>query len=560
MADVSHVLSIMGGIILVLTSLVSSDWKTHPKRNVAQMAFVALLFSISHIGCYQTLEFNPSGWDMAASTEWYFLTYFFRTWLKMIVGFVIPTDLMLLWLNGRTRSPLMAKIFPIASVVALVVAAASAIGFALGGVEEKSLYACWYRYGNQQITYDLVLLFVQLIYGILVLGIVGLTSPPQTSINFGNGATGSVDSAQRPPAATPTPPRSFVVTGVAHGTLPVDHAETVETVETVENDESDENLENAGHAEQTGDIMETKATDKEPTLHQEKCNISGGYVYRTKLLIAVTLVSVVFQILGNRSARSNSLSAGEPILDFLQIINIFITDGSGFIMFLIYITMRSNGWVKVSFRVRTFARSCLVLNVVKGEGQQQGESTIPITWKRLANQLASSSLIQNRRYRLRWYSSCTTGKLLLQYLVEMNMATTLEEATAMCQSLYNYQLLHHVTHEHDISEIDSDLFFHIVSTSAITITEQKKPAVGSGNANRRPSSNLLVVPPSPTEIALSLPVAVAKPKRLSSRELMSARQHGKARRNTETELPQLTRNRKPPVEQMLGTRRKTGKM
>ena len=133
-----------------------------------------MLFSICHLGCNHKVSFSQSGWAMSNSSGWYLLTYCFRLWRRMLLGIVIPSDLMLLWVKGKESA---SRIFPITSAVAGVVAVSSTIGFSAGGVEAKSLYPCWYRYGDSQINYDLGLLFVQLMFGIFVFAVLSCTEP-----------------------------------------------------------------------------------------------------------------------------------------------------------------------------------------------------------------------------------------------------------------------------------------------------------------------------------------------------------------------------------------------
>ena len=61
-------------------------------------------------------------------------------------------------------------------------------------------------------------------------------------------------------------------------------------------------------------------------LKAAKCGITGGYTYRATLIIGVNLLSTTFNILSNRTALSSGLKSGNPILDFLQLVNIFVSE------------------------------------------------------------------------------------------------------------------------------------------------------------------------------------------------------------------------------------------
>ena len=146
-SDASHVLSILGGSIIMMTAMISTGWRRFPKCDVALLSFVTLLFSISHIGCYNSIQHAKSGWNMTSSSEWYNLTFFFRIWSRMLFAFTLPTNLLLLWTKGTKMAQ---KIFPFTVVGSLIIAIAITVGFAAGSSAVKSIYPCWYRYGPEQ--------------------------------------------------------------------------------------------------------------------------------------------------------------------------------------------------------------------------------------------------------------------------------------------------------------------------------------------------------------------------------------------------------------------------
>ena len=141
---VSHLLSAAGAVILLFTAYISPDWQTSPKALVSFIAAACLVFSVSHLGCMYSLPTGDGGMVsvLGGSVQWYLLTYFGRLMLRLLLGFVAPTDLLLLWTKGRDRA---ASSMPYTLVVALVAASVSTIVFAASpGTQEASVYACWY--------------------------------------------------------------------------------------------------------------------------------------------------------------------------------------------------------------------------------------------------------------------------------------------------------------------------------------------------------------------------------------------------------------------------------
>jgi len=475
--DACHFLSIFGSILLLVTFAISPEWQKFPKMSIPQLAFVAGLFSMSHIGCYNLINVKSStGWEMTSSSEWYFLTYFFRIWFGMLLAFSLPTDALMLWTKGAMFAR---KTCPATSILCLVIAVVSTCVFVAIGVPQNSLYPCWYRFGETQITYDLVLLFLQLLYGIFVLAVLMCTRPAPCvcPVEVVAGSDGDEFHTQR------------TTTAQLDSSLDssVRSASNASTVSSLVDDDANEAA-----------LLHITVEEKKVILAQDremKCGVTGGYLYRTKLMIGVNLVSIIFQILGNRSAMMDSV-AGDPILDFFQIINIFVNDGKGFILFLCYVTMRTNGWLSTCQTCKKKARSCLVLNTVLGEGRQQDVSAIPLMWKRLANIIADSGIIKNRRYNLKIWRQCVPGNVLLTYMVEHGIAPTREEAMHMCSILCDYDLLHHVTYEHDASELDSFLYFRIVRSSGTEITAEEKATVARQKRWSASAPPELAPPPS----------------------------------------------------------------
>ena len=276
---------------------------------------------------------------MAGSVSWYLLTYFGRVWLRLVLAIVAPTDLFLLWTRGRSQAVEAVKY---TSVSALVIAAISTIAFAASpDNQEVSRYACWYRYGSSQIHFDLVMIIMGMVYKIFVLAWV-VCKPPSCagplSLSSCHSSSSNQDHDQdqlelewqqnNPSKADPTT------------------STTSDRTRSTDTDmDSDSAIDSA-----------MKVRSSSNGLSQEKiarkCGISGDYVYRLKLLIGVYVASSFFQILTSISALGSSASvqSKSPIVDLLQLLNIFIYDGTGLIICLIFHSMATNGWVLMQVR------------------------------------------------------------------------------------------------------------------------------------------------------------------------------------------------------------------
>ena len=89
------------------------------------------------------------------------MLYIFRPpWLRLLLGFVAPLNYFFVD-KGENFAR---SISPLTISVALLVAVVSTAGFVVSPhLVKPSLFACWYRYGDSQVIYDLVLLVVLLL-------------------------------------------------------------------------------------------------------------------------------------------------------------------------------------------------------------------------------------------------------------------------------------------------------------------------------------------------------------------------------------------------------------
>jgi len=221
-----------------------------------------------------------------------------------------------------------------------------------------------------------------------------------------------------------------------------------------------------------------------------------------------------------------------------------VDDGRGFILFLTFITMRTNGWVKLCTNCRKSARNCLVLNTVLGESAQEGHANVPIMWLRLANRLGTDKeLVRNRRRNLKLHRNVVPGAVLLDFMCAKNIAPNRDEAKDMCEKLFSYDLLHHVGFETFFE--DSHKLFVLVVTETERITEAERTAA-SWSASMPPT---LPPPPSSSDSKDSNDSNGPKKRRLSSRELMQQDNNSNANplHSSTTNAVEMTENKTKSV-------------
>ncbi len=73
-----------------------------------------------------------------------------------------------------------------------------------------------------------------------------------------------------------------------------------------------------------------------------------------------------------------------------------------------------------------------ILNLIDGEGAQEGAVVVNLTWKRLANRIAGSTVVRTLTYNGQKYEKSAPGQELLNYLMNENLAQTRDAALALC--------------------------------------------------------------------------------------------------------------------------------
>ena len=428
-SDICQVVSILGCLILLLLGILSPDWKTWPKNTVIQVALTGLFFGISHLGCYNSLVMQDTGWG-GAHIAWAGMTYFARLWRRLLIPMGLGIDLLLIHRKGAAFA---AKVSKWKSVALIIIAMASTITFfASGQGQSPSRYPCWYNFGPPQINYDFVLMSIELCVCSVILGVVYATEPLPAPVE---------------------PEKSFSKNSWKSSTSFKSLTDTVST------DES----------------SDTSAALGLPPTNPYKCGITGGYVYRTRLVIAIHWGSLVLSLLANRTAlkaaqggmiqSDMAMSQTDPILAFIQILTIIFIDGKGCIVALAYMTMRNNGWLAFKRNLKLWYRKLLIsVEVNRGHTRSSAErivTDIPAMYEQLVCTILSvPDLVINRRYRLRVFKKCVPGNKLLDYMVEHKLARTRQEALAIGEELFDLGLIHHVCHDHEFK--DAPYFYNVL--------------------------------------------------------------------------------------------------
>ena len=432
-SDFCQVLSIMGSLILLVFGAISLDWKTWPKNTVIQVALAGLCFGTSHLGCYNSLTMGPTGWGRT-NAVWAGLTYFARLWRRLLIPLGLGIDLLLLHRKGAAFA---AKISKWNSLALIVVAVASTLVFFASGEDlTPSRYPCWYNFASPQINYDFVLMTFEMCVCVFILGVVYST----------------------PPTRTPMVPQK---SSSKNSWLSPTSFQSLKDASTT---------------------TEASAKDSEVgprAANFIKCGITGGYVYRTRLLLTIHCGSLVLSLLANRTAlklaqggfmHDAADSKNHPILAFIQILNIVFIDGKGFIVALAYMTMRNNGWLKflknLKFRYRKLR---IDMEMMRGHTRSSAErivTDVPTMHVQLIHSILSApNLVKNRRHRLLVYKKCVPGSVLLDFMVEHKLARTRQEALRMGQDLFHLGLIHHVCFDHEFE--DEKYFYNVLPVEAL---------------------------------------------------------------------------------------------
>ena len=404
-------------------------------------------------------------------------------WLRLLLGFVCPVDLYLLWTKGKTFS---SDVHPYTQAIALLAALICVVAYASHpDGEVPSQFACWYRYGDGQVVFDLVLLVLLVCCKGYVLAFLNCHEPLPLELK----AEREGDRQREEGSATgqgedgTMNPMSMEMT-LTQRDVSIDTGKIEILADDVEKGEGDVEGGRLGEGKSVeGGVVDEGTKEGEAGQHHmkgemkaSKCGITGNYVYRMKMLVAFSLASTIFQILANVTQLPSSRSSAEgPIFNLVQILNIIGYDGVGMIMYLLFHNMRATGWVKSHAFLRQFVRNLKILNLVEGEGRQEGVAVVSTTWKRLANKLAESDVIGSHMdsHNIK-HEKCVAGNALLTYMVKVNLAANREAAKGLLCTLFDHDLLHHISYEFGASDLDSEELFAFVTTTQSMIEKQER--------------------------------------------------------------------------------------
>ena len=332
-AHTGQAVSLLGAALLLATAAISPDWRTFPKCGVIQLAVACALFAALHEVCYSTVSFsglhyasNTTGWGDSDVTS-SILVNIARLWRRTLLAYALGGDLLLLHIRGKATAR---KFFPLISLCCAVIALATGIGFAAAGTRSLSRYPCWYNYGPIQIEIDIILMVVESVFCMAVLVTMAVKKPVDTaeageSSRRWQSTDKLVDdleltsfSSSSSSASPPSPPDSATI-GVEEDTNPSGMSASLSS-------------------DSTRSIVDDEGGP--PASH--KLGVTGGYVYRAKVVLGVHLLSLLVQLLANRTAlkaaqggmiaKDDESSASDPLFAFVQILAIILVDGKGIVV------------------------------------------------------------------------------------------------------------------------------------------------------------------------------------------------------------------------------------
>jgi predicted permease len=493
-ADGAHTMSIIGCGVLIVSVAISPDWRTFPKVGLAQIGLAGLLFSSFHVKCNDSVRMLGNGWgeshDMSAARA----TLFARLWHRLLVSFGLGLNVLLIHVKGKVVAR---RWFPYISGVLLLAAISMMAGFAASpGGDVKSRYPCWYNYGPSQIEFDFVFMILELIFVVGVLATVSNVAPAKADVNeaFTN-VFAKKDKTKKDSIASSDDIGLSVLSSSDASNNPERSISSESIV-----------LETCGEGSELDRLLDQDA----------KCGITGGYMYRTKLFLSIGAVSLMLQLLANRTAlkfaqggligEDDASTQTDPILAFIQILTIVLVDGHGLIFCLAFMSMRTSGWFRWIMSCKRAYRKCVYQANASAQGafdpNTGNVSEIPLMLRRLANRIATMpKLLRNRRFRLKVYTKCVPGNALLDRLLKDKLVGSRAEGLELVQELHNVGLIYHVTYEHEFK--DASFFYRVVFTEGAGITEAERRAVatGQGGGAQGSAGGFFATPPPALPLA-----------------------------------------------------------
>ena len=119
------------------------------------------------------------------------------------------------------------------------------------------------------------------------------------------------------------------------------------------------------HDADTGEATLTRGTTTTvecPDKSFCKLGVTGGYIFRVKLIIFLAASQTLFGISANRSVLVFKTEEISPILEAVQLFNGVLVEAFGFILFCVFVTMRDTRWAWLSRATKQRCRACLYNN------------------------------------------------------------------------------------------------------------------------------------------------------------------------------------------------------
>ena len=446
-ANTGHILSIVGSLILIISTAISPDWRTYPKYVLLQVAITGMLFSFAHLNCQFGASMGPEGWAIQQDRSAAVWTFFFRMWHRLLVTYGLGLNFLLIYVKGKDVGR---RLFPYTSVLILIGSVSTTVVFATTHDFEMTRYPCWYNYGPSQIEYDMVLLVIELVFLLVVLGVVNNAGPKTVSPRESANDQDAVENKSSIDLSSGEP---IVIERIGEG------------------------------------------SELEHLLHNDrKCGITGGFMFRTNLYLGVVTLSTIAQILSNRTAlhsneggiiaKDHASTIDDPILAFIQVLTMMIVNGHGLIFCFAFVSMRTNGWFRMFMTCRTRCRE-LTYGIEKDMGikfprASNDTSEIHLTLRLLANKIADMpDLFRDRKFRFKVYKNCVPGNVLLDRLLEEKMVETRDQGLHLMEELQHAGLLHHVTYEHSFK--DASFFYCMIHASTGNVLVEGQDVVGKSD-------------------------------------------------------------------------------
>ena len=403
MGEIMHCLSIAGCFLLMIEFAISPKWRRHPKTAVFDLAVLSFFFSCFHeacAACHNTAEEN-GGETRGTHHVFYILTNIFRIWRRFYLMLGVGVDLALMHLKGKAVAYKYRHIWRLVSFTCALLFTFVFTGnanfwgpylytqdemdndpkkMAEGTCwdEHYKPFACWYVDPIAQDT-GAVLWFSNELYLLLTIAVCVCGS--RFSLRYAYGkkqflvdiglysvciiglGTAMFFIFRRPPLGYD--PSSDANKGLAaRDGLGADGRPTAEQARGLERHHSEHHMlehcpdRHGRESEWSRPAIDHqhadgadggKALARSYKTNPYKLGISGGYVFRAKIIVCVGLTGMVVSLATNITWCI--IKAG-AVATMIMLIGVVTTDGFGMFLFLTFASMRTNRWGVVLMDLR----------------------------------------------------------------------------------------------------------------------------------------------------------------------------------------------------------------